>query len=166
MLPAEKFNFNSRVEQCPTRAIPQLSLLTPDQIAFIHQSVLKILGVSGVRVRLAQRFSTAAEKARFNQSSRGAGTFPAEIVEWAMQAAPAAIDVYKRSGELAFRLGADRMRFGIGVTSLYYQDPLTDEFPPLPARTCGHGSPGRQPAEFRLRLDSRDRPGLPAETRT
>ncbi len=113
------------------RAIPQLSLLTPDQIAFIHQSVLKILGVSGVRVDSPSVLALLQKKLGSSQVQGERVTFPAEFVEWAMQAAPAAIDVYKRSGELAFRLGADRMRFGIGVTSLYYQDPLTDELSPF-----------------------------------
>jgi trimethylamine--corrinoid protein Co-methyltransferase len=53
--------------------------------------------------------------------------FPPETVEWALKQAPGVVDVYDRHGERAFRLGSDRHRFGIGVTSLYYQDPLSDE---------------------------------------
>jgi trimethylamine--corrinoid protein Co-methyltransferase len=56
---------------------------------------------------------------------------PREVVEWALEAAPQAVDVYDRAGSLAFRLGDDRTRFGIGVTSLYYQDPGTDEVVPF-----------------------------------
>ena len=115
----------------PDRAIPHLSLLTPDQIAFINQSVLNILGVSGVRVDSPSVLALLEKKLGSSQVQGERVTFPAEFVEWAIQAAPTAIDIYKRSGELAFRLGADRMRFGIGVTSLYYQDPLTDELSPF-----------------------------------
>ena len=54
-------------------------------------------------------------------------TFTPELVAWALDAAPSAVDIYFRSGELAFSLGADRTRFGIGVTSLYYQEPTSGE---------------------------------------
>jgi trimethylamine--corrinoid protein Co-methyltransferase len=36
------------------------------------------------------------------------------------------VDIYDRRGSRAFRLGQDRARFGIGVTTLTYQDPETD----------------------------------------
>jgi trimethylamine---corrinoid protein Co-methyltransferase len=55
-------------------------------------------------------------------------------VEWAIQTAPGEIDVFGRRGDPAFRLGADRARFGVGVTNLYYQDPSTDEVVPFTRR--------------------------------
>jgi trimethylamine--corrinoid protein Co-methyltransferase len=59
---------------------------------------------------------------------------PPEAVGWALKAAPSTIDIYNRRGELAFRLGEGRTRFGIGVTTLFYQDPLTDEVTPFARR--------------------------------
>ncbi|MGW8250143.1 MAG: hypothetical protein ACWGO1_05840, partial [Anaerolineales bacterium] len=50
-----------------------------------------------------------------------------QVVEWAIEQAPGTVKVYNRGGEQVFELGADRHRFGIGVTSLYYQDPTSDE---------------------------------------
>ena len=41
--------------------------------------------------------------------------------------APSVVDIYSRNGEIAFRLGPGRTRFGIGVTSLYYQEPTSGE---------------------------------------
>jgi trimethylamine--corrinoid protein Co-methyltransferase len=48
-----------------------------------------------------------------------------------MQAAPSVVEIYDRTGTLVMTLGADAARFGIGVTALYYQDPLSDEVVPF-----------------------------------
>ena len=50
---------------------------------------------------------------------------PADLVEWAIRVSPARVDVYDQTGSPAFRL-PDQVRFGVGVTSLYYQEPETD----------------------------------------
>jgi len=50
--------------------------------------------------------------------------FPGDVVAEAIRSAPKSIDVYDRRGELKFRLGADRLRFGVGVTALFYQEPI------------------------------------------
>jgi trimethylamine--corrinoid protein Co-methyltransferase len=52
--------------------------------------------------------------------------FEGELVNWAIGSAPATVDVYGRGGDLAFRMGEGRARFGIGATNLFFQDPLTD----------------------------------------
>jgi len=54
-----------------------------------------------------------------------------QLVDWAIHSAPSTVEIYNRLGELAFRLGADRARFGIGVTNLYYQDPISDAVRPF-----------------------------------
>jgi trimethylamine--corrinoid protein Co-methyltransferase len=113
------------------RVLPKLTLLTSEQIDFIHKNVLKILATSGVRVDSARVLRLLAEKLGSKQVAGDRVTFPTEVIEWAIQAAPPTVDIYHRNGELAFRLGADRARFGIGVTSLYYQDPLTDDLSPF-----------------------------------
>jgi trimethylamine--corrinoid protein Co-methyltransferase len=56
------------------------------------------------------------------------------LVEWAIQSAPRTVDLFDRRGQLAFRLGEDRTRFGIGVTNLYYQNPLSDAIEPFSRR--------------------------------
>jgi len=57
---------------------------------------------------------------------------PATLVEWALRSAPSAVEVYDRRGNLAFGVGdGSPTRFGIGVTSLYYQDPQSDAVRPF-----------------------------------
>jgi trimethylamine--corrinoid protein Co-methyltransferase len=58
-----------------------------------------------------------------------------QLVEWTIAAAPQSVPVYNRAGEAVFRLGEDRTRFGIGVTNLYYQDPLSDQVAPFTRQT-------------------------------
>jgi len=110
---------------------PRLSLLNEDNIQELHHYALEILFRTGVRVdskvvrdMLAARLSPA-------MVSDDIIRLPAELIDWAIQTAPNVIDIHNRRGELMFRLGADRHRFGIGVTSLYYQDPLTDKLTPF-----------------------------------
>ena len=108
-------------------ARPRLSLLDPDLIEQTHRHALGILEKTGVRVDSAPVREMLAGKLGQSLVDGDIVRFPPEMVEWAIHQAPSVIDVHQRSGELSFRLGADRHRFGIGVTSLYYQDPLTDE---------------------------------------
>ena len=106
---------------------PHLSLLRPDQIESTHRYALKILSETGVRVDSPSIRQLLASRIGSTMLSDDIVRFPAELVEWALKTAPSVIDVYNRRGVQAFRLGSDRHRFGMGVTSLYYQDPVTDE---------------------------------------
>jgi trimethylamine--corrinoid protein Co-methyltransferase len=55
---------------------------------------------------------------------------PAEIVEAAVKTAPPSLDVYDRRRQKCFQLPGEA-RFGLGVTTLYYQDPETDALFPF-----------------------------------
>jgi len=109
---------------------PKLTVLDHGQIGQIHNYSLQVLSSVGVRIdseRARQLFVKAF----------GAGVIagdrvrvPREAVEWALETAPATVEVYDRRGNLAFRL-PDQTRFGIGVTALYYQDPETDKVTPF-----------------------------------
>ncbi|PWH12204.1 MAG: hypothetical protein DDG60_14270 [Anaerolineae bacterium] len=115
----------------PKHVRPQLSLLSEEQIVQVHEYALKILATTGVRVdsepvrkQIEQRLGAACvDGARVR--------LPAEVVEWAIRAAPSKIDVYDRVGHHAFQLGDERTHFGVGVTALYYQDPQTDHLRPF-----------------------------------
>jgi len=105
---------------------PQLTVLDQEQIAQVHSASLEILSSVGLRVD--------SERARrvFAQATGGSADddrvrIPRELVERALETAPAVVEIYNRLGNLAFCLGDDGTRFGIGVTALYYQDPVTDE---------------------------------------
>jgi trimethylamine--corrinoid protein Co-methyltransferase len=111
----------------PILVKPQFSVLTMDQIEQVHDYSLKILATAGVKIdspRALQIFS------RSSGATVGEGHrvfLGRELVEWAIRAAPTAVDVFNRRGDFAFRLGEDQARFGVGVTNLFFQDPANDE---------------------------------------
>jgi trimethylamine--corrinoid protein Co-methyltransferase len=104
---------------------PHLSVMDPKQIKRVHEYSLQILSSVGLRVDSveAQKLFTRAIGSQALDGDRV--RIPADLVEWAIQATPARIDIYDRTGSPAFRL-PDKARFGVGVTSLYYQEPETD----------------------------------------
>src|SRR5262245_15756351 len=105
-------------------ARPRLTLLSDAHIEAVHEASLEILSRSGTRVD--------AESARRIYEAGGARVdddrvyFHREVVDAAIESAPAVIDIFDRAGEPAFRLGEGETRFGVGVTNLWYQDPMTD----------------------------------------
>jgi trimethylamine--corrinoid protein Co-methyltransferase len=100
-------------------------------MAWIHGQSLRILSTVGVRVDSAGARRTLARAGAIGPDSNNVVRVPQELVEWALGAAPASVGIYDRRGAPAFRLGGDHTRFGIGVTTLYYQDPETDEIEPF-----------------------------------
>ncbi len=111
---------------------PELRLLSDEQIRFIHQRTLAILGRVGVRVDSprALKVLLGTEGVRVAPDAADEGrrvVFEPSAVEWALEAAPTVVSVYDRRGNPAFRVGEDRTRFGVGSTNLFFQDPLTDE---------------------------------------
>ena len=111
---------------------PELRLLSQEQIRFIHDRSLAILGRVGVRVDSprALKVLLATEgvgEAPGAASGSGRVVFEPSAVEWALDLAPNVVQVYDRRGVPAFRVGEDRTRFGVGSTNLFFQDPMTDE---------------------------------------
>ncbi|MBI9046830.1 MAG: trimethylamine methyltransferase family protein [Anaerolineaceae bacterium] len=106
---------------------PKINLLPVEQIEIIHQQALRILSEVGVQFHSskARQILTRSEGVHINENNTA--IFAPELVAWAIDSAPSEVDIYSRSGEKAFRLGTDRTRFGMGVTSLYYQEPATYE---------------------------------------
>lgn len=118
-----------------SQVVPRITVLSGDEIGRVHASSLEILAGTGVRVdspRARTLFARAGCEPR-----DGRVRIPAGLVDWALKAAPSAVEVFDRTGAPAFTLGAGGggARFGIGVTNLYYQDPLTDAAVPF---TRGH----------------------------
>jgi trimethylamine--corrinoid protein Co-methyltransferase len=110
---------------------PRLSVLNPEQVQRIHEDSLQILASVGVRVdspRARQAFARAAGHGVAVDG--GHVRIPRNLVAWALEAAPHSVRLYDRLGNVAFDLpGATR--FGMGVTSLYYQDPGTEQVTPF-----------------------------------
>jgi trimethylamine--corrinoid protein Co-methyltransferase len=111
--------------------LPRIQLLNPEQIQQVHEYALRILKITGVRLDSPAIREMMVKKLGSNCLVGDTLRLPAEIVEWALSTALHVIDVYNRRGELAFRLGADRHRFGMGVTSLFYQDAENDAVVPF-----------------------------------
>ena len=110
---------------------PRLSLLSPEQIEVVHTKSLDILARVGLRVDSGKAAEILAKADGVKFITPDHAVIQPELVEWAIQSAPSTIQVYNRRGEPAFQLGADRTRFGVGVTNLYYQDPLSDQISPF-----------------------------------
>lgn len=107
---------------------PHLALLTEEQKHDIHQYTMKLLATTGVRVDSPSALEMLRKTVGSSMVQERMVRFPIELVEWAINAAPSQIQVFDRRGNPQFTIGGkeDRMRFGIGVTALYYQDPVTD----------------------------------------
>ena len=109
---------------------PRISVLSLEQIDLVHARSLDILSSVGVRVDSPEALAILAQAS--SSAIDGDRAFiPRELVTWALEVAPSSVDIFHRGGDLAFRLGDDQARFGIGVTALYYQDPETDDVTPF-----------------------------------
>jgi trimethylamine---corrinoid protein Co-methyltransferase len=104
---------------------PQLTMMTEEQIQTAHKNVLKVLSETGVRVDSPEILQLLETKLKLKSQDRII-KFPLEVVEEAIKSAPKTIDVYDRRGEHKLKLGEDRLRFGVGVTALFYQDSVDE----------------------------------------
>jgi len=107
---------------------PQLKMLTDEQIQDIHKYTMQVLATTGVRVDSPSALAMLEKRVGSSNVDGRTVRIPAELVEWAIKVAPKQIQMFDRRGNPQFTIGGaeDRMRFGIGVTALYYQDPVTD----------------------------------------
>ena len=112
---------------------PKLTVLSEDNIQQVHETAVTILEKTGIRVDDPNARKVFA-RAAGGKEIRERVFIPKEMVEWAIEAAPSRLDLYGRDGKAGFRLdssGTEQTVFGIGVTNLYYQDPLTDGVQPF-----------------------------------
>ncbi len=107
---------------------PKLSMLTEEQIQEIHDHTMNVLETVGVRVDSPSALEMLKKKVGASMVNDRLVKIPRELVEWAIKSAPKQVQVYDRRGKPQFTVGGpeDRIRFGIGVTALYYQEPDTD----------------------------------------
>ncbi len=109
---------------------PQLTLLNEEQIQQTHQYALRILSETGVRVDSPSVVEMLKKMKQVEVEGRSV-KLSAELVESAIQSAPSTIQMYDRRGSPVFNLGDGRLRFGVGVTALYYQEPVSDNLEPF-----------------------------------
>ncbi|MEW6404273.1 MAG: trimethylamine methyltransferase family protein [Chloroflexota bacterium] len=105
---------------------PRLTLMNDEQIHAAHGNVLKVLSRTGVRVDSPAILQMLESKLGLKSQDRII-KFPPEVVEDAIQSAPHTIDVYDRRGEHKLKLGENRLSFGVGVTALFYQNPVDEK---------------------------------------
>jgi trimethylamine--corrinoid protein Co-methyltransferase len=103
-------------------------MLTEEQKHDIHRYTLQVLATTGVRVDSPSALAMLEKRVGKSNVERRTVQIPRELVEWAIQVAPKQIQIFDRRGNPQFTIGGveDRIRFGIGVTALYYQEPDTD----------------------------------------
>jgi trimethylamine--corrinoid protein Co-methyltransferase len=105
---------------------PIVTVLDEQQIGQIHESSLHILKAVGLEIDSEKAVRVFADAGAEVDGSRV--RIPADLVRWALDAAPSSVDIFDRRGSFAFRIGdGAETRFGIGATTLNYQDPMTDE---------------------------------------
>ena len=105
--------------------LPKLTLLDEEQIQQIHQYALRILSETGVRVDSPSVVEMLEKTGQVQVEGRSV-KISQEMVESAIHSAPSTIPIYDRRGNPSFKLGDDRLRFGVGVTALYYQEPVNE----------------------------------------
>ncbi len=107
----------------------RLNVLSDNQIQYIHDAALTILEKTGIRVD-GPSARAVFKKATGQPATDNTVLIPRELTKWAINTAPHKIDVLQRNGLPGFTLDSrdtEQSIFGIGVTNLYYQDPLTDK---------------------------------------
>ena len=109
---------------------PKINVLSEEQINQVHEYALTILAKTGVQVESERALKLLSAKDGVTASGDQV-TFEREVIEWAIKAAPSHFEIYNRLGEHAFRFGEGRTRFGIGCTTLHYQDPISGKTVPF-----------------------------------
>ncbi|MCP4672258.1 MAG: hypothetical protein GY857_13230 [Desulfobacula sp.] len=106
-----------------------LNVLTEEQIQNIHEMAVTILEKTGIRVDDPN--ARAIFKKAIGQNIKDNKIYiPRKLTRWAIDVSPSKIDAHKRDRLPGFTLDSqnnDESIFSIGVTNLYYQDPLTDK---------------------------------------
>lgn len=111
---------------------PQLSVMKAEHLNQVHDSSLSILKKTGIKVQSPRALDL------FSRSSGAIVQddkvyISSDLVEWALKAAPSEIEIFDRKKQSAFSLGNQHpeTRFGVGVTNLYYQDPVDNSVVPF-----------------------------------
>lgn len=116
-----------------TQIQPKIEVLAPNQIDKVHVYALEILEKVGIRVD-NEKARKLLLKAGGRLIDNNQISIDKELVSWAIDVTPSQIDIFDRSGNPAFQLNSQSNSetvFGLGVTNLFYQDPLDDSVNPF-----------------------------------
>ncbi len=103
---------------------PKLHLLGPEQISAVHQSSIRILEDTGIKVESKKALQIFAKSDGLIIRDNVVH-LKGELINHAIGQAPSSIEVFQKSGKHAFHLGKDQgheTHFGIGVTNTWFQD--------------------------------------------
>ncbi len=108
---------------------PRIQLLTPEQMNEVHHYSIRILEETGIKVESKEALRIF-EKSDGLKVKYGAAYLSGELINEVLQLAPSNIEVYNKSGDVAFQLGIDQgdnTHFGIGATNTWFQDIETNQ---------------------------------------
>ena len=109
---------------------PTLNVLSEDQKNRIHRDALEILSAVGIHVESSRARSVLQKAIGSNVTGGDIIKLPSETVEEAIKMTMPSVDIFNRLGEACIHLPGEA-KFGLGVTTLYYQDPQTDRIHPF-----------------------------------
>lgn len=110
----------------PSIVLPHLSVMSNSQIEQVHHYSLELLSKVGIRVDSVRALNLFAKAVGTKVENDRVRIFPC-LIESALNSAPALVELFDREGKPAFQAGDGRVHFGVGVTNLFYQDPLNDK---------------------------------------
>jgi trimethylamine--corrinoid protein Co-methyltransferase len=106
------------------QAIPNLSLLDPEQIRKIHTYSICILEDTGIQVESKNALEIFGKSDGLRIQDHTV-FLSGELINHAIRTAPSDMEIYNKSGIMAFNLGAKQAsetRFGIGATNTWFQN--------------------------------------------
>jgi len=103
---------------------PSLQLLNAEQMNEVHQYSIRILEDTGIKVESKEALKIF-EKSDAVRITNEVVYIQGELINYAIKQAPSNIEVFNKSGDVAFQLGnkqGDETHFGIGATNTWFQD--------------------------------------------
>lgn len=103
---------------------PRFQLLSEEKMQRIHDAALSLLTDPGIQITTAPARELLLD-AGCTLHDDDVVQIPERLVTEALATAPSTWTLFDRTGEPAAVMNEGRTHFGVGVTSLYYEDPAT-----------------------------------------
>ncbi len=124
------------------KIIPNLQLLSAEQMQTVHQYSVDILEKTGIKVesKTALHIFKKSNAVRIKDETV---YIQGELVNHAIQIAPSTIEIFNRNGDHAFYLGkkqGNETYFGMGVTNTFFQDIESGRVEPFTRKHMQHST--------------------------
>lgn len=106
---------------------PSLNIISPELIALILDESKRILSEIGIEVRGPKLRQRLLEHGLKLDAAGERVLFPADVVEWAIEAAPSSFTLFDREGKPHAELGGDNVHFVPGSSGLKVLDHRTGQ---------------------------------------